>query len=78
MARIYTEHFAFGNCEAIDAEGPAAIARVEALLFRLSLFAAVTSLSIPSGCVSTADRALLARAPLAGFALAQLRASRGS
>ena len=50
---------------------------IEALLFRLSLFAAATSklkcairsLSIPSGCVSMADRALHARAPLAGFAL---------
>jgi hypothetical protein len=48
---------------------------IEALLFRLSLFAAaklkcaIRSLSIPSGCVSMADRALHARAPLAGFAL---------
>jgi hypothetical protein len=33
------------------------------------LSCAIRSLSIPSGCVSMADRALHARAPLAGFAL---------
>jgi len=32
------KRFAFGNCKAFDAGEPAAIARVEALLFRLSLF----------------------------------------
>ena len=76
MARLYRNALLSAIVKRLTPEGHRNCS-IEALLFRLSLFAAATSklkcairsLSIPSGCVSMADRALHARAPLAGFAL---------